>query len=115
MVERVVGMVVMLGIVIKGDGVRTTSAYSLGAPRIIVGPYRPWGSYGTPFPGPSNLQIPLHTVTPAHSLVPDHPGYQTNIVIDPYSKVSWNFGCYDSNYNQLEKPKKKYGTTTHFD
>ena len=55
--------------------------YYPSAPRVAIGPYRPWEGHFPPpiktFPHPVAGRIPLN-----------HPGYQTNIIIDQTGDVS---------------------------
>lgn len=56
------------------------SQYPPGTPRITISPYSPWSKGGSI---PKGGLVP-HGVTA--SLPDSHPGYQTDIVIDPYAK-----------------------------
>ena len=57
-------------------------------PHISVGFHRPWGSHHKPWGSHPHHQK-FHPIQ--HE--PSHPGYQTNIVIDPYAKVSLGLGA----------------------
>ena len=77
-------MVVILLVIVMGAVVMAAqdTHYPPGAPRITVGPYQPWGSPGSPYPGPHTVPHGISKPLPS-----SHPGYQTDIVIDPYAQV----------------------------
>ena len=59
-------------------------SYHPSAPRVAIGPYRPWeGRYPPPLASASYPTLPA-----------GHPGYQTNIIIDQTGKVGWLVICY---------------------
>ena len=66
---------------------RPGGSHISAGPQISVGSHRPWGSHHKPWGSHPHHQK-FHPIQ--HE--PSHPGYQTNIVIDPYAKVSIRLG-----------------------
>ena len=62
---------------------RPGGSHISAGPHISVGSHRPWGSHHKPWGSHPHHQK-FHPIQHEAS----HPGYQTNIVIDPYAKVS---------------------------
>ena len=67
---------------------RPGGSHISAGPQISVGSHRPWGSHHKPWGSHPHHQK-FHPIQ--HE--PSHPGYQTNIVIDPYAKVSIRLGA----------------------
>lgn len=61
---------------------RPRGSHISAGPHISVGSHRPWGSHHKPWGSHPHHQK-FHPIQ--HE--PSHPGYQTNIIIDPYAKA----------------------------